>query len=179
MKGYVDRARSLEGRISLAWVLGVLLIGTAAAQATAIPVGDGTSQAEVTVEFADGASYVFEVLFDGSTTGLGLMDIVEACTTLTTVRNDFGWGVLVDGISYEGHSNVGYDGGENWWHYWIKAPGGAWESPSYGAVDRTVTDGSSDAWIYGRAGMPAPEPAAVMLATLATKFVLRRSRRVG
>lgn len=179
MKGCVNVTRAVAIRVFLAGLLGVLLLGMAVAEGSPISVGNGNSQAEVTVEFADGAFYVFEVSFDGQTTGLGLLDVIETTTTLTTVRSDFGWGVFVDGISFEGHSNIGYGGGENWWHYWIKEPGGAWQSPPYGASSRTVTDGCSDAWIYGRAGMPVPEPVTVVLAVVATMFLRKRSMRVG
>lgn len=179
MRDHVNVTRAVAIRVFLTGFLGASLLGTAMAEGSPIPVGNGNSHAEVTVEFVDGTFYVFEVSFDGQTTGLGLLDVIETSTTLTTIRNDFGWGVFVDGISYEGHSNMGYGGGENWWHYWIKDPGGNWQSPSYGASSRTVIDGCSDAWIYGRAGMPIPEPATVLLAALATTLVLKRSVRVG
>lgn len=157
---------------------GVLLGAAAAAPAAVIPVGSGSDQAYVQVEFGDGAVYTFEVSFDGSVKGLGLLDIIEANTTLTTVRIDFGWGVMVDGFIYDGHSNIGFGGGENYWHYWVKDPGQSeWVYPSYGAATRSAADGSWDGWVYGRAGAPIPEPAAVLLTGTATGLVLRRYRR--
>ena len=54
-------------------------------------MGSGENEANVVIEFSDGGLYTFEVGFDGTTTGLGLFDVIEAETTLTTVRDDFGF----------------------------------------------------------------------------------------
>ncbi len=168
----------LLGRVRVAVAIAGLLGAAVFAEATVIPVGSGANEASVQVDFADGASYTFFVSFDGAMTGMGLLDVIEANTTLIVTRSDFGWGAFVDGFTYDGHSNVGYAGGENWWHYWVKEAGeSSWTSPSYGAATRAVADGSSDGWVYGRAGAPIPEPAAVALIGAASFFVLRRSRR--
>lgn len=158
------------------WMLGILASGAVATAAT-IPVGTGESRAEVYIEFESGAYYTFDVRFDGSPTGMDLLDIIEAQTSLSTVRV-FG-GLFLDGISYDGHSSTGFGGGENWWHYWTKEPGGEWFSPeTYGASDRLVQDGSADGWIYGRAGAPLPEPAtALLIAFGAAAAGLRRRGR--
>jgi hypothetical protein len=125
-------------------------------------VGAGVNAASVYIEWSDGFSVEFLVRFgqeeSDSTTGLGLMDIIEAETELTTVRDDFGWGEFVDGISYQGHSNAGFGGGDLWWHYWENNAGSRhpWLSSMTGAVDRTVTHGDADAWIYGHGEPPTP-----------------------
>jgi hypothetical protein len=179
MKYVVNWARMSMGGMRSLLAAGLLLAGAAVTQATVIPVGTGANKANVQVEFGDGAGYTFEVSFDGSKTGMGLLDIIEANTSLTAVRNDFGWGVFVDGFIYDGHSNVGWGGGENWWHYWVRESGqNAWESPSYGAVTRAATDGSWDGWVYGRASAPTPEPATALLFGLMGVFVMCRSRSV-
>ncbi|NLX14892.1 MAG: hypothetical protein GXY44_14755 [Phycisphaerales bacterium] len=129
-----------------------------------IEVGSGTNSANLYLEFKGVAVFDFLVYFDGTTTGLGLFDIIEAHTTLTTVRENFGFGVFIDGISYAGYDNNGWGGGDDWWHYWIKdGVNDIWQSPMYGVADRVIADGYSDGWIYGRAGTPIPEPAAVIL----------------
>ncbi len=120
-------------------------------------VGTGDKDAKVLLEFSDGAIYAFGVSFsDPNTTGIGLMDIIEAGTTLTTERQFYeGLGWMITGISYAGHGNSGYGGGELWWHYWVLDPPNDWESPwGYGAGGRTAADGCGDGWIYGRAGAP-------------------------
>lgn len=163
--------------MSLRVVLAAVCLG-GTAQADMPTVGSGNSSAGVYLEFSDGALYEFDVLFDDTTTGLGLFDIIEGHTSLTTVRQDFGFGVFIDGISYEGHSDIGYGGDEDWWHYWIMEPTDTdWISPMYGAVDRVVTDGARDGWIYGRAGAPLPEPTSLAMIGLGSIAILRRKRR--
>ena len=100
----------------------LLFITTTAAEASLLrqTVGSGANQAHVVVAFGDGANFIFDVNFDGATTGLGLLDIIEADTTLTTVRQVFSFGTLVDGITFDGHSNIGFGGGDNFWHYWVR-----------------------------------------------------------
>ena len=161
------------------WICVVAVALTANLCATAVPieVGTGENSAELYVEWGDG--YIAEFIVDfesASITGLGLFDIVEAQTTLTTVREDFGWGVFIDGIEFNGHSNIGFGGGEDWWHYWIKDAGETqWTSPAFGAVDRILYDGYSDGWIYGRAGA-VPEPATLALFALGG-LLLRKCRK--
>jgi len=146
----------------------VLAITSSAAIAIPIEVGTGGNSAGLYIEWSDGYIAEFLIKFEVTTvTGLGLFDITEAGTSLTTVRNDFGFGVFIDGITYDGHSDTGFGGGEDWWHYWIKDAGESpWTSPSFGAVDRIVGDGDCDGWIYGRAGAPIPEPATIVLLAL-------------
>ena len=76
------------------------------------------------------------------------------------VRSTFGTSTFIDGISYEGHSNVGFGGGEDWWHYWTKADEASpWVASLIGASDRVVTSGAWDGWVYGSDLPPAvPEP---------------------
>jgi hypothetical protein len=156
-------------------------LSAATAGGSPIEAGSGDNHATLVINFGDGANYVFDVAFDGAPTGLGLFDIVEDWTTLTTVRNDFGWGVYVDGIAYEGHSNAGYGGGEDWWHYWIKdTETAAWESPmDFGASGRLVSNGSYDGWVFGSADVPvvAPDPATLGLLALGAAGALLRRRR--
>jgi hypothetical protein len=135
-----------------------LLPGVAAA--APVEVGTGVNTASVYIEWSDGFSVEFLVRFgqteSDTTTGLGLMDVIEAETELTTVRNDFGWGVFVDGIEYQEHSDVGFGGGELWWHYWENNAGSRnpWLSSMTGAGGRTVAHGDADAWIYGHGDEP-------------------------
>ncbi len=142
-------------------VIGLALAATAGAATT--EVGAGVNEAHLYIEWADGFSAEYLVRF-GETeadtiTGLGLLDIVEAETDLTTVQADYGWGIAVDGISYQDHSAVGYGGGDLWWHYWTDNAGSreGWISPWTGAADRIVRHGDADAWIYGHGTEPKPE----------------------
>ncbi|MBI4581729.1 MAG: hypothetical protein HY718_18680, partial [Planctomycetes bacterium] len=109
---------------------------------------------------------------------LDLLDAIEAGTTLTTIRV-FG-GLFIDGISYDGHGNSGFGGGEDWWHYWTRDADSPWTSPFFGAGDRVAQDGSADGWIYGRDGAPLPEPATAVLGLAgAALLAIPRSRRAA
>jgi hypothetical protein len=162
--------------VDLIYVIAVLAIINSVAVAIPIEVGVGENSAELYIEWDDGYVAEFIVDFEDITvTGLGLFDIIEAETTLTTVREDFGWGVFVDGITFNGHSDIGFGGGEDWWHYWIKDAGQTeWISPAFGVADRILYDGDADGWIYGRAGA-VPEPATIALFSLGG-LVLRKRR---
>ena len=119
----------------------------------------------------------FLVRFDiTSISGLGLFDAVESQSPLTTVRQNFGGDIYIDGITYNGHSNSGYYGGEDWWHYWIKDGGQDWVSPGFGVSDRVLGAGDWDGWVYGRAVI-TPEPASIMLLAIGGMLIRRRIGR--
>lgn len=170
---------SLAGRCAVAATL--VLVAVVSTSAGPVSVGSGDNRALVVINFSDGAAYEFDVAFSIVTIGgLDAFDIIEADSTLTTVRQDFGWGVFIDGISYEGHSNVGYLGGEDWWHYWVyDADQDSWVSPELGAAGRTLTDGCADGWVYGSANPPVvtPEPATAGLLAVGGLAMLRRRRQ--
>jgi hypothetical protein len=150
-------------------LLGLLLAGAASALPIEASVGSGPDLATVVLEFEDGAGFVFEVAFDDSiaTTGLDLMQVLEAeLASFSLVILDFGFGLFIDGISYDGHSNAGFGGGELFWHYWTKdAAADPWTFSQVGAVDRVVPDGAFEGWKYG-AGAPIPEPTTGLLVWL-------------
>jgi len=147
------------------WVMGCLYLLPSLVAAAPLEVGTGVNAASVYIEWSDGFTAEFLVRFgqteSDTTTGLGLMDVIEAETELTTVRGDFGWGEFVDGISYQGHSDAGFGGGEFWWHYWENDAGSRadWVASATGAGGRVVAHGDADGWIYGygRAAAPASE----------------------
>lgn len=144
------------------------------ARADTIEVGSGANQASLLVNFGDGAVYTFGVLFNGTTTGIGLFDLIEAETSLTTVRQTFGSDTFIDGISFDGHSNIGFGGGENWWHYWTMDTPPTWDVSFISASSRVIEDGDSDGWVYGNANAPVPEPSAVLLLAGGAVLMLRR-----
>jgi len=140
-----------------------LCIAASTTWADPIEVGTGVNEARVYIEWSGGFNVEFLVRFGQSeadtTTGLGLMDIIEAESELTTVRQDFGWGEFVDGMSYQEHSDTGFGGGELWWHYWEDDAGSrsGWTSSMLGALVRVVAHGDADAWVYGHADVPKPQ----------------------
>ena len=177
----------------LAMVLGVLVMAAGAGAAT-IPVGTGNDHSTVIINFEDGAKYEFDVAYtdDGTQTGVTLLDIIEAdLASFSTVQDDFGFGLFVDGITHDGHSNAGFGGGELWWHYYIKdSAADAWVAPqTFGASGRDPGNGTWDGWVYGSAeepvgtgagpgtGADVPEPATLVLVSLGVLAVGRRWRR--
>jgi hypothetical protein len=176
--------RAKEGRKMKAIRVVVLLISAvtvSSVNATLIEVGSGVNTADVLINWKDGYTAEFAVKFGSQSSdtlsGLGLFDIIEVSSSLTTVRDDFGWGVFINGISLDGHSNVGFGGGDDWWQYWTKNNGEtSWTSSWVGAADRVVHDGDSDGWVYGSANAPVPEPATVALMALGGLLLGRKKQ---
>jgi len=142
--------------------LGLLLAVAATVSAAPIEVGSGVNEAKIYIEWADGFSAEFLVRFGQSeaetTTGLELLDIIEAETELVTERTDYDWGITVDGITYQNHNDVGYGGGDFWWHYWTDDAGSRenWISPWTGASGRIVRHGRERP--AGSSAMETPMP---------------------
>jgi len=152
----------------------IVLAGVYTVQAMPIEVGEGDHAAGAYIEWKDGFSLEFVLNFaEESISGVELIRRIAQETALTAVVEDHGFGEYVDNIAWGDHSDGGYLGGEDWWHYWIKDAGQDWVSPqTFGASGRVVVDGVSDGWVYGRAGIP--EPATLMLIGAGMVFVRRR-----
>jgi hypothetical protein len=177
-------------RTPIRWraALAALLAASFATGADALPLtgqaGSGPESSFVQVDFSDGASFVWEVFYDtaGGTafvTGLDLLQTLEA--ELAAFSLDllvFSFGTVVDGITFGSHSNVGFGGGEDFWHYWARDDAaGAWGFSPFGADVRTVADGSWDGWRYGSAAAPVAEPATLALLAAGLALGARGRRR--
>ena len=147
------------------------------AMGSVIQVGSGSNTAGLVINFKDGGACEFAVKFDGAVTGIGLLDIVQANTSLIVEKQDFGFGEFVDGFAFNGHANRGWGGGDDWWQYWTGDSGlVAWKASMIGASDRVVKDGQFDGWVYGRATAPVvPEPAGLAIIFAAACLLLRRT----
>lgn len=161
--------------------LSVVLLTSNLVIAVPIGVGSGQNQAGLFVMWSDGYSVEFNVSFDGNTTGLGLLETVDAelANNFTVTTTDWGWGITIEGIEYIDdlggiHFNPGYIGGENWWHYWNKNAGQSdWTMSWVGCKDRLVNNGDYDGWVYGFDTIPEPTTAAIF----GLGFVLLRRKR--
>ena len=159
--------------------IAVLLLA-AFSPATLIEVGNGSNLANVTIEWSDGYVADFAVYFDvESVTGYDVMALInDEVDAVTIVFQNYGtvetpsW--FLDGITLGDHSNSGYGGGEDWWHQWVKVSDGGWQW-GYGMSTTIMTDGDSQAFIYGRAGAPVPEP--LTFALLGAGMLLVRKRK--
>ncbi|MBN1341626.1 MAG: PEP-CTERM sorting domain-containing protein [Phycisphaerae bacterium] len=138
--------------------------------------GTGDNEAYVAIDFKDGGEYAFGVRFDGTITGLELHQILNDQTGLDVTFEDFGWGTFIDGFAYDGHSDSGFAGGEDWWHYWVSDDGENWTAPTYGIADRTIIDGSWDGWRYGYSYTPIPEPATMTILGLGGALMVFRRK---
>ena len=166
---------------SFIYLLAVLLV-TSFANAEVIEVGTGANTVGVEIEWSDGFLQNFVVSFDTpSISGWDAISLVEANTSMVLVANDWGtpevpnW--FVDGITFDTHSDIGFLGGEDWWHYWNKDAGSDWMSPSFGASERVLYDGDTDGWVYGHANAPGEVPEPTTMALLTAGVLLIRKRR--
>ena len=156
-------------------VLALILCRSAWAQEP-IVVGEGDQYANLVVNFKDGADYWFALAFQDGQTAADLWLLLDAQTPLVFEYSLFGDDVFVDGITYDGHSNVGYQLGEDWWHQWVRASEQEAWTWGTGISDHVMTADCWDALVYGTAGEPTvPEPAtAVLLACAGAAFLARR-----
>lgn len=151
---------------------------TVSAGATLIPVGQGNNTATVSIEWSDGYVAEFLVSFAQETvTSYDLMAAIDGLEDVTMVFGNFGTvdvpNYYLDGVTYDTHSNIGYQLGENWWHQWSKDAGGEWAFGA-GMSATVISDGDSEGWIYGRAGTPVPEPATLLLLSLGGVMLRRK-----
>jgi len=136
-----------------------------------------------------GNEYAFGVYFvdSGDVTGMDLLSELSADTSLELAVDDYGFGLFVSGINYDGRD------GEyiwpDWWSYWTSSDGESWTSSSVGACDRLVQHGQWDGWSaadelfteppYSQApNVPIPEPMSAAFVILGG-FVVSRARRKG
>lgn len=155
-----------------------VLLAASFASATAIEVGTGANTVGVEIEWKDGFLQEFAVSFDTtSITGWEAMNTIETETSLALFLEDFGWGDFIDGINYDGHTDIGFGGGDDWWHFWIKDAGQDWVSPGYGISDRVLLPGDTDGWVYGHSFAPGevPEPATMALLAVGGFLIRKRS----
>ncbi|MEM9416183.1 MAG: PEP-CTERM sorting domain-containing protein [Planctomycetota bacterium] len=179
-----------------------------------LATGGGTDYAELVVHFSDDAQVTFGVTFDAvaeSWTGTDLVAFVADASggryldgsdtsTFTPPADfgqhagldvvfqtfDFGSGpsTFFDGFGTGGSSDIGFAGGEDYWHFWqgstgATAPSG-WAVSNVGTSSVAVVDGGAFGFRYGSALAPleVPEPGTALL-LIAGGLAISRRRRHG
>jgi hypothetical protein len=145
-------------------------------------IGSGSKSATIQFDFENGNSHVATLRWDGALNGFEALQMVTS--GVSGGRLDFlsfSFGKFVTGIGLG--ADYQYGEGELWpienyWHYWTAEGTGTFEAAMFGAADRTLQDGSRDAWVFGSSAAPAliPGPGALGLAALAG-FARRRRMR--
>ena len=170
-----------------ALVVFVLFTFFASSQATAAIIADfdigiGSNLASVQIDQEDGYGYLFRVRWDGDnfTSWDALIEIDSAMPTLSMTYDTYSWGIFLTGITIDGDTNYGQGDLypiENYWHFWLR-DSGSWDQAMFGASDRVLFNGASDAWVFGSSITPqsVPAPGAIAL-TLFSIAVCPRRRR--
>jgi hypothetical protein len=139
----------------------VLCVLAGAGLAQPVDLGAGEHLANLVVNFKDGANYWFSVPFNPGEAADSAWARADELSSLNVTLVSYGTGQFVDGVSYDGHSNSGWQGGEDWWHQWQRS---GIEQPwamGMGVSSQTLTDGCWSGLVYGSTSPPADSPYAV------------------
>lgn len=142
-------------------------------------VGTGTSTSTIQVDFSNGNGYVINLSWTEPMNGFQAMQAVAAALPGSQLQYDvYPFGTFLTGIGLG--ADYEYGNGdlwpvENYWHYWTEV-GGQWEMAMFGASDRTLTNGSRDAWVFGSSAVPqaVPAPGVGVVLMLAARTWRRR-----
>jgi hypothetical protein len=154
-----------------------LASSSSAAIIASYSVGSGSSTSSVQIDFSNGNGYLFTVRWDEPMNGYQLLQYIDSqLTSVSHTAQVFSFGVFVTGIGVGADTEYGEGDQwpvENYWHYWTQ-DSGTWQQAMVGASDRTIFNGSFDAWVFGSSVAPQAVPAPGALALLVLGL---RSRR--
>lgn len=146
-------------------------------------VGAGANMAVIQFDQEDGDGYLFNVRWDAAayTSWDALLAIDTALDSVSITYQTLSFGNFLTGVTIDGDTNYG-EGDlwpiENYWHFWVRDTG-SWVQAEFGANDRILSNGQSDAWVFGSStlpqSVPAPGALALTLLSLATCRARRRS----
>ena len=151
--------------------------------------GSGANESTLIVDFGD-ASYAFSYMWsDPGTTSFDMLQGVAAESSFEFAHTDWGWGITVDTMTYDGYSLGEADTWDNGFGFWLSSNGEDWETSPQGVNTQPLSDGSWDGWTYfeppdewpgGEPTVPVPEPStAAMLLMGGAIAVTRRLRKSG
>ena len=145
-------------------------------------LGSGDQEATIQFDFDNGNTHLYTIQWDNLMTGRAVFDLIlsEQSDLFTFDYIAYSFGDFITGVTIGDDQNLG-DGSaapdySNYWHYWTADVGENFASSQIGAGDRTLLDGSSDAWVFGSSNAPATIPAPATLALMGMTFFTRRRR---
>ena len=144
-------------------------------------VGFGDKSASIQIDFENGNGYLINYSWSASAhSSWDAMLAVDAALPNMSMQYDtYSFGVFLTGVTIGADTNYGQgdvEPYENYWHLWTK-DSAQWEQAMFGASDRNLVNGASDAWVFGSSTVPQniPAPGAAVV-FMASALVARRRR---
>lgn len=112
--------------------------------------GSGSNSALCIVDFGT-KSFAFRYSFSGAQTGLDMALALDMPNTgLDVMYTDWGpgYGVFIDDFAYQGQAKRETTGVYPGWAYWTSSDGVNWTTSPVGCSQRSLSNGSWDAWTY-------------------------------
>ena len=159
----------------------VLTTSVSAAVVDTFAVGTGNKSAIIQIDFENGNGYLVNYSWSANAHSSwdAMLAIVAALPNMSMQYDTYSFGVFLTGVTIGADTNYGQgdvDPYENYWHLWTK-DSGQWEQAMFGASDRNLVNGASDAWVFGSSTVPQniPAPGAAVV-FMASALVARRRR---
>ena len=159
----------------------VLATSVNAAIVDTYSVGSGDKSATIQIDFENGNGYLINYVWSASahTSWDAMLAIDAALPNMSMQYDTYSFGVFLTGVTIGADTNYGQgdvEPYENYWHLWTK-DSAQWEQAMFGASDRNLVNGGSDAWVFGSSNVPQniPAPGAAVV-FMASAFFTRRRR---
>lgn len=144
-------------------------------------VGSGDKSASIQIDFENGNGYLINYSWSASAQSSwdAMLAVDTALSNMSMQYDTYSFGVFLTGVTIDADTNYGQgdvEPYENYWHFWTK-DSGQWEQAMFGASDRILFSGASDAWVFGSSTTPQNIPApSVAVLIMASAFGARRRR---
>jgi hypothetical protein len=112
--------------------------------------GSGAYAALCIVDFGT-KSFAFHYNFSGAKTGLDMALALDTPNTgLDVIYTDWGpgYGIFIDDFAYQDQAKRETTGVYPGWAYWTSTDGVNWTTSPVGCAQRSLSNGSWDAWTY-------------------------------
>jgi hypothetical protein len=158
----------------------VLATSVNAAIVNAYSVGSGNKSATIQIDFENGNGYLVNYSWSANAHSSwdAMLAIDAALPNMSMQYDTYSFGVFLTGVTIGADTNYGQgdvEPYENYWHLWTK-DSAQWEQAMFGASDRNLVNGASDAWVFGSSTVPQniPAPGAAVVFMASTFFTRRR-----